>query len=96
MMAAAASTAPDAGPPGPEASAARARELAFRVVLVGLLLLVLGFTATLVGNAFYPCEPSAGSSVQPPLADCAVALSPWLALAVVGFLVAVVGYLRVR
>lgn len=83
-------------PPAPEDRAARARELAFRIVLVGLILLVLGFTATLVGNAFYPCEPATGSTAQPPLADCAVALSPWLALAAVGLLAAVVGYLRVR
>ncbi len=82
-------------PPGPEDRAARARELAFRIVLVGLVLLVLGFTATLVANAFFPCEPTAGSTIQPPIADCAVALSPWLGIAVVGLLVAVVGYLRV-
>lgn len=82
-------------PPVPEDRAARAREFAFRVVLVGLVLLVLGFTATLVANAFYPCEPAAGSTVQPPLTDCAIALSPWLGIAIVGLLVAVVGYLRV-
>lgn len=76
-------------------AAAQARELAFRVVLVGLILLVLGFTATLVANAFYPCEPATGSTVQPPIADCAVALSPWLGIALVGLLVAVVGYRRV-
>ncbi len=83
-------------PPAPEDRAARARELAFRIVLVGLILLVLGFTATLVANAFYPCEPAAGSTVQPPLTDCAVALSPWFALAVVGLVVALAGYFRVR
>ncbi len=82
-------------PPGPAGDAARAREFAFRIVLVGLVLLVLGFTATLVANAFFPCEPAAGSTIQPPIADCAVALSPWLGIAVVGLLVAVVGYLRV-
>ncbi len=90
---------PDAGTPpsapAPAESATRAREFAFRIVLVGLVLLVLGFTATLVANAFFPCEPAAGSTIQPPIADCAVALSPWLGIAVVGLLLAVVGYLRV-
>lgn len=76
-------------------SAARSRALAFRIVLVGLLLLVVGFTATLVANAFYPCEPAAGSAVQPPIGDCAVTLSPWLGLAVLGLAVAILGYLRV-
>lgn len=75
--------------------AARARERWFRIVLVGLVVLVAGFTAILVSNAFYPCVPAAGSAVQPPLADCAVSLSPWAALAVLGLLLAVVGYRRV-
>ncbi len=82
--------------PAPPADATvRRRERAYRLVLLGLLLLVLGFTATLVANAFYPCEPSAGSTVQPPIGDCAVALSPWLALAGIGLLLTVVAYLRV-
>ncbi len=87
----------DTGTAAPAATdaATRARTLAFRIVLVGLVLLVAGFTATLVSNAFYPCEPSAGSSVQPPLGDCAVALSPWIGIAIVGLIVAVVGYFRV-
>ncbi len=76
-------------------SEARSRTLAFRIVLVGLLLLVVGFTATLVANAFYPCEPAAGSAVQPPIGDCAVALSPWFGLAVLGLVVAILGYFRV-
>ncbi len=78
-----------------EEATVRGRERWFRVVLLGLLLLVLGFTATLVTNTFYPCVPAAGSTVQPPLGDCAVALSPWLGLAAAGLIVAVAGYLRV-
>ncbi len=81
-------------PPAADA-AARRRETAFRIVLLGLVLLVAGFTAILVVNALYPCEPAAGSAVQPPLADCAVALSPWIGVAIAGLLVAVAGYLRV-
>ncbi len=82
--------------PIPSTQADRTQDRAFRIVLVGLLLLVVGFTATLVSNAFYPCEPPAGSTVQPPISDCALALSPWLGLAAVGLVVAIVGYLRVR
>lgn len=78
-----------------EDAAGRARERWFRIVLLGLVVLVAGFTATLVANAFYPCEPAAGSVVQPPLADCAVALSPWIGIAVAGLVIAVAGYLRV-
>lgn len=81
--------------PTTEDAAAHRRELAFRIVLVGLILLVVGFTAALVSNAFYPCEPAVGSAVQPPLGDCAVALSPWVGVATAGLLVAVVGYFRV-
>ncbi len=91
----AAANAPTTAPPSAEDLAARARQRWFQVVLVGLVLLVAGFTATLVSNAFYPCVPAAGSHIQPPLGDCAVALSPWLGLALVGLLVAVVGYRRV-
>lgn len=94
-MAASTDTGSTPAPPVSEDRASRARELAFRIVLVGLALLVLGFTATLVANAFYPCEPAAGSTVQPPIAECAVALSPWLTIAVLGLIVAVVGYFRV-
>jgi len=83
--------APGAAPPAANA----ARERAFRLVLLGLLLLVAGFTATLVANAFYPCEPATGSAIQPPLADCAVSLSPWIGIAFAGLLVAIAGYLRV-
>lgn len=88
---------PETASPAPSAaeSGNRRRELAFRIVLVGLVVLVVGFTATLVANAFYPCEPAAGSSVQPPIGDCAVSLTPWLGIAVLGLLIAVVGYLRV-
>ena len=89
------SGASEPAPPAPTDGAALRRDRAFRIVLLGLLLLVLGFTATLVSNAFYPCEPAAGSTVQPPLADCAVALSPWLGLAVVGLVLAIAGYLRI-
>jgi hypothetical protein len=82
--------------PAPPADAAeRRRERWFRVVLLGLLVLVLGFTATLMANFFYPCEPAAGSIVQPPLAECALFLSPWLAVAAVGVIIAGIGYLRV-
>lgn len=87
--------APTAAPTPAEDLTARARQRWFQVVLVGLVLLVVGFTATLVSNAFYPCVPSAGSHVQPPLGDCAVALSPGLGLALVGLLLAVLGYRRV-
>lgn len=78
-----------------ERAAAPRRERTFQTVLLGLVLLVLGFTATLVANAFYPCEPAAGSIVQPPLTDCAVSLSPWIGLAAIGLLLAAVGYYRV-
>ncbi len=91
--------APETGTAAPEATAvgdaARRRETAFRIVLLGLVLLIAGFTAVLVANALYPCEPAAGSSAQPPLAECAVALSPWVGVAVLGLALAVAGYLRV-
>lgn len=82
--------------PSAEDAAVRARSRSFRIVLLGLVVLVLGFTAILVANAFYPCEPAVGSVVQPPLADCAVSLSPWIGVSVVGLGLAVAGYLRVR
>ncbi len=74
----------------------RARTLWFRAVLVGLVLLVVGFTAILVRNSFYPCVPTEGSLLQPPLADCALALSPWIELTAAGVVIAGLGYLRVR
>ena len=78
------------------ASAAEAlRERGFRLALLGLVVLVLGFTATLMANFFYPCEPAAGSVVQPPLAECAAFLSPWLAVALAGLILAAVAYRRV-
>ena len=93
-MAETASADAAATPPAEEAEG-RVRERWFRAVLLGLLVLVAGFTAILVANAFYPCEPAAGSLVQPPLADCAVALSPWIGLAIAGLAIAVAGYLKV-
>ncbi len=82
--------------PEPAADATgRSREIWFRAVLLGLFVLVLGFTAALMANSFYPCEPASGSVVQPPLADCAVFLSPWIGLVAVGIVIAVIGYLRV-
>ncbi len=90
------SGAAESAPAAPPADAAtRARERAFQLVLLGLVVLVVGFTATLVANAFFPCEPAAGSSVQPPIADCAVALSPWLGVALVGLILALLAYRRV-
>ena len=94
-MAVTESPPPEGAPLATEPAAAR-RETWFRVVLLGLVILVLGFTAVLLGQAAYPCVPAAGSTVEPPLADCAVALSPWIGLAALGFLLALLGYLRVR
>ncbi len=89
--------------PGAAASAApttektdAARERSFRLVLVGLVVLILGFTAAAFANGLYPCVPTSGSSVQPPLTDCAVSLSPWAAVALVGLALAIVGYRRAR
>lgn len=86
---------PSSPPPG-ETAASQARARTFSVVLLGLLVLVAGFTATLVSNSFYPCVPAAGTAVQPPLLDCAVFLSPWLGLALVGLVLALLGYIRLR
>lgn len=94
-MAASGSPGTEAGTPPAASAAARARERAFRIVLLGLVVLAVGSTAVLVANAFYPCEPAAGSVVQPPLADCAVSLSPWIGVALVGLVLAIAGYLRV-
>ncbi len=77
-------------------AASRTRETWFRIVLIGLLVLVVGFTAALVSNGLYPCVPAADTSLQPPLADCAVALSPWIGLALAGLMIAAIGYVRVR
>lgn len=73
----------------------RSRERWFRIVLLGLVVLVLGFTATLMANFFYPCVPAADSVVQPPLVDCALFLSPWIGVAAAGLVIAGIGYLRV-
>jgi hypothetical protein len=82
--------------PTPAADAAeRSRERWFRVVLLGLLILVLGFTALLMANFFYPCEPAAGSVVQPPLGECVGFLSPWIGVVAAGIVIAGIGYLRV-
>ncbi len=75
---------------------AKQRERWFRVVLLGLVVLIIGFTALLLGQAMYPCVPGAGSTVEPPLSECAVALSPWVGVALVGLILAVMGYIRVR
>ena len=82
---------PTSTSPAPDA----ARERSFRLVLFGLGVLVLGFTAALLGNGLYPCVPAVGSAIEPPLTDCAIALSPWGALAFVGLVLALIGYRRV-
>ncbi len=74
----------------------RARTLWFRAVLAGLVVLILGFTAILIRNSYFPCVPAEGSLLQPPLADCAVALSPWIGLAAAGLVLAGLGFLRIR
>ncbi len=87
-------TASEATVPTPPSTDA-ARERTIRLVLVGLVLLVVGFTALLVSNDLYPCVPAGGSALAPPLSDCAVFLSPWAAVALVGLALAAVGYRRV-
>jgi hypothetical protein len=91
-------TSPDAAatvsPPVDAPNAARERSI--RLVLVGLVLLIVGFTASAFANGMYPCVPAAGSSLEPPLAECAVSLSPWAGLALVGLALALVGYRRAR
>ncbi len=77
-----------------EPSAAR-RERWFRVVLLGLGLVIFGFTAAAFANGLPPCVPAAGSGVAPPLSECVVALSPWAGVALLGLVLAVVGYIRV-
>lgn len=79
-------------PPSDAASAARERS--FRLVLIGLVLLITGFTIAAIANGLYPCVPAAGSGIEPPPSDCAVTLSPWAAVALVGLILAVVGYRR--
>lgn len=88
-------TATEASTPSTPAPDA-ARERTIRLVLVGLVLLVVGFTALLVSNDLYPCVPASGSSVEPPLSDCALFVSPWAAVALVGLAIAAVGYRRAR
>ncbi len=87
--------APEASAPtANEADAARERT--FSIVLVGVVLLILGFTLAAIANGLYPCVPAAGSSVEPPLTDCAVSLSPWVGILIVGLALAVLGYIRAR
>lgn len=81
---------------GPAPGVDAARERTFRLVLIGLVLLVVGFTALLISNGLYPCVPAADSTVAPPLSDCAVFLSPWAGLALIGLALAAVGYRRAR
>lgn len=97
MSVASTETALSSPPPAAEAgSTSRRRERWFLVVLLGLIVLIVGFTGTLLGQAAYPCVPPAGSGVEPPLPECAVALSPWVLVAIVGLLLAFAGYLRVH
>lgn len=90
--------APEAAAPSPTpiAAADAARERSMRLVLIGLAVLIVGFTLGAFANGMYPCVPAAGSSIEPPLTDCAVSLSPWAALGLVGLALAVVGYRRAR
>ena len=81
------------GAPAPDAADAT-RERSFRLVLLGLVLLILGFTAGAFANGLYPCAPASGSAIEPPLADCAVSLSPWAGVAALGLALAVLGYRR--
>jgi len=90
-------TSGEAAPVTPPPTVAEAaRERSFRLVLIGLVVLIVGFTAAAFANGMYPCVPAAGSSVEPPLTDCAVSLSPWAGLALVGLVLAVLGYRRAR
>ncbi len=90
-------SAPDTTPaPSPAAvEAGLSRDRSFQLVLIGLIILIAGFTAALLANGLYPCVPAAGSDFEPPLADCAIALSPWAGVAVIGLALALVGYRRV-
>ena len=81
--------------PSPTEPADPARERTFRWVFGGLVILIVGFTAAAFTNGLYPCVPAAGSSAEPPLTDCAVALSPWIGVALVGLVLAIVAYRRV-
>ncbi len=96
-MAGATMSAPEsaAAPAAPAESLDPARERSFRLVLLGLVLLIVGFTFGAFANGLYPCVPAAGSSVAPPLSECAVALSPWAGVGLIGLVLAVVGYRRV-
>ena len=75
-------------------AAAKSRELWTRMVLLGMILFIVGLVAALMAQSLYPCVPPAGSTVEPPLGECAVFLSPWIVLAVIGLVVTVVAYLR--
>jgi hypothetical protein len=90
-----AESGPTAAPSDARAEPNASRESWFRVVLLGLAILVIGFTAILIANSFYPCVPAADSVAQPPLAECAVFLSPWIGVAAAGVVIAGIGYLRV-
>lgn len=91
-------TAPSESTPAlpPADSRPSGQERSTRIVLIGLILLILGFTAAAFANGLYPCVPAAGSSIEPPLTDCGVSLSPWAGIAVVGLALALVGYRRAR
>lgn len=81
----------------PESPAAEAmRDRWYVVALVGLILAIAGSTAAALQNSLYPCEPATGSSVAPPLADCAVALAPGGTVFLAGLVLAAAGYLKVR
>lgn len=73
-----------------------ARERWFLVVLLGLFVAIAGFTVAALQNSTYPCEPHAGSTTAPPLADCAVALAPGGAVFIAGVVLTAAGYLKVR
>ena len=66
-----------------------------RAGLGGLFLLVGATTVALFVSAFPPCVPETAGATTPPLAECAVAVGPWVALAVLGLLLAAVAYRRV-
>ena len=77
------------------ASAERRRTLWIRAVLAGLVLLVAGTTAALFASAVPPCVPEAVGMPAPPLMECVPSVGPWIALALLGLVLAVVAYRRV-